>query len=48
MCMVRFSFLKSRLIPGDETTMCNGKGVEEGTRQGKREVMVVLLWQSGQ
>lgn len=31
------SFLKSRLIPGDEATASNGKGVKEGTRQEERE-----------
>jgi len=36
MCMVRFSFLKSRLIPGDETTMCNErcKRRDEARKEG--------------
>lgn len=50
-CAWNAFFFKSRLIPGDEATASNGKGVKEGKRQGKREkgeVMVVLLRQGGQ
>lgn len=36
-CAWNAFFLKSRLIPGDEATASNGKGVKEGTRQGKGE-----------